>query len=57
MAQAVVTRYLELLGEPEFHEASYGVCPGRSAPGAVAKTPQRIKNMWLLSEIEKGSLE
>lgn len=39
MAQAVVTRYLELLGQPAFHEDSYGFRPGRSALGAVATTP------------------
>jgi RNA-directed DNA polymerase len=41
IAQTVVKRYPEPLGEPVFHDDSYGYRPGRSAHRALGVARQR----------------
>lgn len=49
IAQMVVTRFLQPLLEPHFHEDSYGYRPGKSAKGALAVARQRCWSRdWVL---------
>jgi group II intron reverse transcriptase/maturase len=55
VAQMVVTRYLEPILEPVFHEDSYGYRPGRSAHQALSVARQRCWRFdWVLDLDIKG---
>ena len=58
IAQTVVTRALELLVEPYFHEDSYGYRPGKSAHQALAVTRQRCwRYDWVVKFDIKGAFD